>query len=108
MKRVQAAKQPAKPAAELAAELAAEPAKSKRKRTRRTTEEIIDRIIAAATAEFGLHGFLGAKTAVIAKRAEVAEALIMGFEMMARLSFAALLSPIIFKKLAVSERFGER
>lgn len=36
----------------------------------------MDRIIAAAAVEFATHGYQGAKTAAIAKRAEVAEALI--------------------------------
>lgn len=54
----------------------AKPLKTKPRRTRRTTEEVIYRIIAAATEEFESRGYSGTKTAAIAKRAEVAEALI--------------------------------
>jgi len=46
------------------------------RRRRRATEEVLDRIIAAATEEFERHGYTGAKTAAIAKRADVAEPLI--------------------------------
>ena len=45
-------------------------------RVRRSTAEVTERIIAAALAEFQSKGFGGAKTAAIAKRAGVVEALI--------------------------------
>lgn len=46
------------------------------RRTRRSTREVIDRILAAAVTEFGEHGFSGARTAAIAQRAGVVEALL--------------------------------
>jgi AcrR family transcriptional regulator len=49
---------------------------TKKRRTRRTTEEIVDRIIEAACDEFERKGYAGAKTAAIARKAGVAEALI--------------------------------
>jgi AcrR family transcriptional regulator len=48
----------------------------KRKRTRRSTEEIIDRVMEAACEEFEHNGYVGTKTAAIARKAGVAEALI--------------------------------
>lgn len=46
------------------------------RRTRRSTREVIDRILAASVTEFGEHGFSGARTAAIAQRAGVVEALL--------------------------------
>lgn len=46
------------------------------RRKRRSTREVLDRIIDAAFAEFGANGYDKATTAAIARRAEVAEALI--------------------------------
>jgi AcrR family transcriptional regulator len=52
-------------------------AASARKRSpRRTTSEVLERIVAAASVEFQEHGFAGARTAAIAQRAGVVEALI--------------------------------
>jgi AcrR family transcriptional regulator len=52
-------------------------AASARKRgPRRTTGEVLERIVAAASAEFQEYGFAGARTAAIAQRAGVVEALI--------------------------------
>lgn len=48
----------------------------KQRRKRRSTQEIIDRIIDAAFLEFGENGYSSTTTAAIARRAEVAEALI--------------------------------
>lgn len=53
-----------------------EPQPKKKRRKRRSTQEVIDRIIDAAFAEFGENGYSSATTAAIARRAEVAEALI--------------------------------
>lgn len=64
-------------------------------RRRRTTEEVLDRIIAAATEEFERHGYAGAKTAAIARRAGVAEALIfVHFGTKARLFHDAIFEPL--------------
>ena len=46
------------------------------KRKRRSTEEIIDRLMEAACEEFERSGYAGSKTAEIARKAGVAEALI--------------------------------
>jgi AcrR family transcriptional regulator len=46
------------------------------RRSRRSTEEIIDNIMEAACHEFERNGYLGTKTAAIARKAGVAEALI--------------------------------
>lgn len=46
------------------------------RRSRRSTGEIIDRILEAAGNEFEHRGYVGAKTAAIARKASVAEALI--------------------------------
>ena len=46
------------------------------RRRRRSTEEVVDRIIEAAGDEFEHNGYLGTKTAAIARKAGVAEALI--------------------------------
>lgn len=53
-----------------------EPPAPPKRRKRRSTQEIIDRIIDAAFLEFGEHGYSSATTAAIARRADVAEALI--------------------------------
>lgn len=47
-----------------------------KRRKRRSTREIVDRILDAAFLEFGENGYSSATTAGIARRAEVAEALI--------------------------------
>ena len=46
------------------------------RRTRRSTEEIVDRLMEAAVDEFEEKGYTGATTAAIARRAQVAEALL--------------------------------
>ncbi len=51
-------------------------ATARTRRKRRTSEEIVDRIIDAAREEFELNGYTRTKTAAIARRAGVAEALI--------------------------------
>lgn len=48
----------------------------KKRRKRRSTQEISDRIIDAAFTEFGENGYSSTTTAAIARRADVAEALI--------------------------------
>lgn len=47
-----------------------------KRRKRRSTQEIVDRIIYAAFLEFGENGYTNTTTSAIARRAEVAEALI--------------------------------
>jgi AcrR family transcriptional regulator len=47
-----------------------------KRRKRRSTDEIIDRILDAAFVEFGENGYSNTTTAAIARRADVAEALI--------------------------------
>ena len=46
------------------------------RRKRRSTQEVVDRIIDAAFLEFGENGYASTTTAAIARRADVAEALI--------------------------------
>ena len=43
------------------------------RRTPRSSQEIMNRIVKAATREFGRHGFAGATTAAIARNADVTE-----------------------------------
>jgi AcrR family transcriptional regulator len=77
------------------AKKAPKPEKVRQRRPRRTTDEIIDLIIAAATEEFELNGYMGATTAAIAKRAEVAEALIfVHFGTKARLFHDTIFKPL--------------
>lgn len=65
------------------------------RRRRRTTEEIVDRLIEAARAEFEHNGYAGAKTAAIARRAGVAEALIFSnFGSKAKLFQDAIFKPL--------------
>lgn len=65
------------------------------KRRRRSSEEVIDRLIEAARAEFELNGYAGAKTAAIARRAGVAEALIFSnFGSKAKLFQDAIFKPL--------------
>ena len=47
---------------------------SPQRRRRRSSQEVADRILTAATQEFGEAGYAGATTAAIAKRADVTEA----------------------------------
>lgn len=54
-------------------------AKASARRKRRSSAEVADRIIEAAAEEFGQHGYSGATTAAIARRAEVTEAQIFRF-----------------------------
>lgn len=49
---------------------------TQKRRKRRSTQEVIDRIVDAAFTEFGENGYSSATTAAIARRADVAEALI--------------------------------
>jgi AcrR family transcriptional regulator len=56
--------------------LAKNPSAPRPRRARRSTEEIIDRLMDAALEEFEEKGYTGATTAAIARRAEVAEALL--------------------------------
>jgi AcrR family transcriptional regulator len=49
------------------------------RRRRRAPEEIRERVLLAASAEFELHGYSGATTAAIARRAEVTEAQIFRY-----------------------------
>ena len=65
------------------------------KRRRRSSEEVIDRLIEAACDEFELNGYAGAKTAAIARKAEVAEALIFSnFGTKAKLFQDAIFKPL--------------
>ena len=65
------------------------------KRTRRSAEEISDRLIRAAEIEFEAHGYAGATTAVIARRADVTEAqLFRQFDSKQELFRAAIFTPL--------------
>ena len=65
------------------------------RRKRRSTQEIIDRIIDAAFLEFGENGYSITTTAAIAKRADVAEALIFThFGSKAKLFRKAIFKPL--------------
>ena len=67
----------------------------KRRRTRRTKEQILGLILEAAGEEFELNGYEGAKTAVIAEKAGVAEALIFSnFGSKAKLFQDAIFEPL--------------
>lgn len=66
-----------------------------KRRQRRTSEEIIDRLIEAACDEFEHNGYAGAKTAAIARKAGVAEALIFSnFGSKAKLFQDAIFKPL--------------
>jgi AcrR family transcriptional regulator len=66
-----------------------------KRRRRRTTGEIIDRLIEAACDEFEHNGYSGAKTAAIARKAGVAEALIFSnFGSKAKLFQDAIFKPL--------------
>lgn len=56
---------------------AAEPSPARRRR--RSAREILDRVLSAAATEFEAHGYTGATTAAIARRADVTEAQIFRF-----------------------------
>lgn len=56
--------------------VASDPAPPRKRRKRRSSQEITDLIVEAAIREFGENGYASATTAAIARRAEVAEALI--------------------------------
>lgn len=65
------------------------------RRKRRSTEEIVDRILEAAFKEFGDKGYSNTTTAAIARRADVAEALIFNhFETKANLYRRAVFKPL--------------
>jgi len=65
------------------------------RRPRRTTEEIIDLVIDAACEEFERNGYEGTKTATIARRAGVAEALIFSnFGTKAKLFYDSIFKPL--------------
>lgn len=66
------------------------------KRVRRSTEEVIDRLMEAAVEEFEEKGYSGATTAAIARRAQVAEALLFNHFG----SKAQLFQDTIFKPLS--------
>ncbi len=69
--------------------------KNHSRRRRRSTEEIIDRIIEAAGDEFERNGYPGTKTASIARKAGVAEALIFSnFGSKARLFQDSIFKPL--------------
>jgi AcrR family transcriptional regulator len=66
-----------------------------KRRRRRSSEEIIDRLIEAACDEFEHNGYAGAKTAAIARKAGVAEALIFSnFGSKAKLFQDAIFKPL--------------
>jgi AcrR family transcriptional regulator len=66
-----------------------------KRRQRRSSEEIIDRLIQAACDEFEHNGYAGAKTAAIARKAGVAEALIFSnFGSKAKLFQDAIFKPL--------------
>jgi AcrR family transcriptional regulator len=65
------------------------------RRLRRSTEEIVDNIMEAACDEFERNGYLGTKTAAIARKAGVAEALIFSnFGSKARLFHDTIFKPL--------------
>lgn len=65
------------------------------RRARRPTEEIIDRLIDAAGGEFERNGYPGTKTAAIARKAGVAEALIFShFGSKAKLFHDSIFKPL--------------
>jgi AcrR family transcriptional regulator len=67
----------------------------KKRRARRSTDEVIDLIIEAARGEFERNGYDGAKTAEIAKKAQVAEALIYSnFGSKAKLFHDSIFKPL--------------
>jgi len=66
-----------------------------RRRPRRSTKEVIDRILDAACVEFEQHGYAGAKTAAIARKAGVAEPLIFNhFGSKAKLFHDSIFKPL--------------
>ena len=68
---------------------------TRRRGKRRSTEEVIDRIISAASDEFELHGYAGATTAAIARKAGVAEPLIFSnFGSKSNLFHASIFKPL--------------
>lgn len=72
---------------------AAEPSPARRRR--RSAEEILDRILSAAASEFEAHGYTGATTAAIARRADVTEAQIFRlFESKGELYREAVFQPL--------------
>jgi len=71
------------------------PKASKPRRKRRSTQEIVDLIIDAASSEFGENGYAQTTTAAIARRADVAEALIFNhFGSKANLFRKAVFKPL--------------
>jgi AcrR family transcriptional regulator len=67
----------------------------RKRRPRRSTEEIVNLIIAAACEEFERNGYEGAKTAEIARKAGVAEALIFSnFGSKAKLFHDSIFNPL--------------
>jgi AcrR family transcriptional regulator len=67
----------------------------KKRRARRSTDEVIDLIIEAARDEFELNGYEGTKTAAIARKAQVAEALIYSnFGSKAKLFHDSIFKPL--------------
>ncbi len=67
----------------------------RKRRRRRSTDEVVDRIIEAAGDEFERNGYPGTKTATIARKAGVAEALIFSnFGSKAKLFHDAIFNPL--------------
>lgn len=65
------------------------------RRRRRSTEEVVDRIIEAAGDQFEHNGYVGTKTAAIARKAGVAEALIFSnFGSKAKLFHDSIFKPL--------------
>lgn len=74
-------------------EASVEPSPARRRR--RSAQEILDRILSAATSEFEEHGYSGATTAAIARRADVTEAQIFRlFESKGELYREAVFQPL--------------
>ena len=68
---------------------------TRQRRRRRSREEIVDRLLEAAGSEFERNGYAGAKTAVIARKAGVAEPLIFNhFGSKARLFHDSIFKPL--------------
>lgn len=79
-----------------------------KRRQRRSTEELLTRILHAAAEEFKKNGYVGATTAVIAKKAEVTEAqLFRYFDSKATLFREAVFNPFYEQLQTFMEEHGD-
>lgn len=78
-----------------------------KRRPRRSSDEVIGRLIDAAVVEFGIHGYAGARTASIAKRADVVEPLLFKyFGSKANLFQRAIFEPLNANYLEFQRRYN--